>query len=142
MEKTFDYAQFQAMVESTLAKGFDVAPLSVTVKSNKWACVAHVKETSTATRFQVWTNGIDIDFYIGEKLADTFTETAKMLLARHHGKTGLKKAPNQVFIHFKGVADSDKALADALLLLNVLRTADSNPSIKRTVTEKEVPAVA
>lgn len=139
---SFDYVQFQAMVESTLAKGFDVAPLSVTVKSNGWACIAHKKETSTADRFQVWTNGTDIDFYIGRALADSFTDTAKQLLVNHKSKVGLKKAPNQVVVHFKGNENDDTALADALLLLAVLRTADSNPSLKRVATPKEVLAVA
>lgn len=142
MNTSFDYAQFSNVVESVLAKGFEVAPLSVMVKSNKWACIAHVKETSTNDRFQVWTNGVDIDFYIGRALANSFTDTAKQLLAKHHAKVGLKKAPNQVFIHFKGNAENDVALANALLLLAVLRTAESNPSLKRGVTEKAVAAIA
>lgn len=138
----FNYVAFGRIVEDMLSKGFTVAPLSVTVKSNGWACVAHIKESSTTDRLQVWTDGRNIDLYIGKKLADTFTDTAKQLLVKHHAKTGLKKAPGQVFVPFKGNENNDVALADALLLLAVLRTANSNPSLKRAATPKEVPAVA
>ena len=139
---SFDYVGFGNMVEKMLAKSFSVAPLSVMVKNNGWACVAHCKETSTTDRFQIWTNGVDVDFYIGKTLAACLTDTAKQLLVNHKAKVGLKKAPNQVVVHFKGDENNDVALADALLLLAVLRTADSNPSLKRGVTEKAVTAVA